>query len=98
MSNGYSEFYRHFIAECGYEGLVVDVRFNGGGHVSQHILKALAQSNILNDQQKIEKLVVKKIKLLDNPDTKIKLIASLVRHDYQYQDIKAVIDDLTKKQ
>ena len=62
------------------------------------ILKALAQSNILNDQQKIEKLVVKKIKLLDNPDTKIKLIASLVRHGYQYQDIKAVIDDLTKKQ
>lgn len=46
MSNGYSEFYRHFIAECGYEGLVVDVRFNGGGHVSQHILKALAQKVI----------------------------------------------------
>jgi len=43
---GYAEFYRLFIAEFGYDGLVVDVRFNGGGHVSQHILKILAQKPI----------------------------------------------------
>lgn len=43
---GYAEFYRLFITEFGYDGLVVDVRFNGGGHVSQHILKILAQKPI----------------------------------------------------
>lgn len=47
---GYSEFYRHFITECQYEGLVVDVRYNGGGHISQHILKILAQKTIGFDQ------------------------------------------------
>jgi tricorn protease len=40
---GFSEFYRQFLTERIYEGLVVDVRYNGGGHVSQHILKILAQ-------------------------------------------------------
>jgi tricorn protease len=40
---GYAEFYRNFISEQVRDGLVIDVRFNGGGHVSQHILKVLAQ-------------------------------------------------------
>lgn len=40
---GYAEFYRHFIVESQYDSLIVDVRYNGGGHVSQHILKVLAQ-------------------------------------------------------
>ena len=40
---GYSEFYRGFLTEIAKDGLIVDVRFNGGGHVSQHILKVLAQ-------------------------------------------------------
>ncbi len=40
---GFSEFYRNFSSEQIREGLVIDVRFNGGGHVSQHILKVLAQ-------------------------------------------------------
>jgi tricorn protease len=47
---GYSEFYRHFISECQYEGLVVDVRYNGGGHISQHILKIIAQKTLGFDQ------------------------------------------------
>jgi len=47
---GYAEFYRHFIVESNYEGLVVDVRFNGGGHVSQHLLKVLAQKVIGFDE------------------------------------------------
>lgn len=42
-AHGFAEFYRHFIAECRHEGLIVDVRYNGGGHVSQHLLKVLAQ-------------------------------------------------------
>ncbi|MCK5072249.1 MAG: PDZ domain-containing protein, partial [Bacteriovoracaceae bacterium] len=49
-ANGYAEFYRHYIAECRYNGLVVDVRYNGGGHVSQHILKILAQKIVGFDQ------------------------------------------------
>lgn len=43
---GFSEFYRNFLTEHDKEGLVVDVRYNGGGHVSQHILKILAQKLI----------------------------------------------------
>lgn len=44
--HGFSEFYRNFLTECDKEGMVVDVRYNGGGHVSQHILKILAQKII----------------------------------------------------
>lgn len=43
---GFSEFYRNFLSECTKEGLIVDVRYNGGGNVSQHILKILAQKVI----------------------------------------------------
>jgi tricorn protease len=38
---GYSEFHRAYLAEYGYEGLIVDVRYNGGGHVSQLLLEKL---------------------------------------------------------
>ncbi|MBC7466517.1 MAG: PDZ domain-containing protein, partial [Bdellovibrio sp.] len=47
---GYAEFYRHFIVESQYDGLIVDVRYNGGGHVSQHLLKVLAQKVIGFDE------------------------------------------------
>ena len=40
---GLSEFYRHFLSEHQKNGLVVDARYNGGGHVSQIILKILNQ-------------------------------------------------------
>ena len=40
---GYSEFHRNFLSEIQNEGLVVDVRYNGGGHVSQHIIRILSQ-------------------------------------------------------
>lgn len=43
---GYSEFHRGFLSEVGRESLVVDVRFNGGGHVSQLILEKLARKRI----------------------------------------------------
>jgi tricorn protease len=42
-ARGYSEFHRGYLAECEREGLIVDVRFNGGGHVSQLILEKLAR-------------------------------------------------------
>lgn len=46
MPPGYSEFHRYFLAEIDREGLIVDVRFNGGGHVSQLILEKLARRRI----------------------------------------------------
>lgn len=43
---GYSEFFRAYLAEYGYEGLIVDVRFNGGGHVSQLLLEKLNRKRL----------------------------------------------------
>jgi len=43
---GYSEFHRGFLSEVGRGALIVDVRFNGGGHVSQLILEKLARRRI----------------------------------------------------
>jgi tricorn protease len=41
--HGYSEFHRHYLAEVDRDGLVVDVRWNGGGHVSSLLLEKLAR-------------------------------------------------------
>lgn len=38
---GYAEFHRGFLAEVEHEALIVDVRYNGGGHVSPLILEKL---------------------------------------------------------
>ena len=43
---GYSEFHRYFLSEVCYDGLIVDVRYNGGGSVSQLILEKLARKRI----------------------------------------------------
>jgi tricorn protease len=43
---GYAEFHRYYLAEIDREGLIVDVRFNGGGHVSELILEKLARRRI----------------------------------------------------
>jgi tricorn protease len=43
---GYAEFHRHFLAEFNREGLLVDVRFNGGGHVSSLLLEKLNRKRI----------------------------------------------------
>lgn len=45
-AHGFAEFHRGFLAEQGREGLVVDIRNNGGGHVSQLILEKLARRRI----------------------------------------------------
>lgn len=49
-TQGFAEFYRNFLSECVYDGLVVDVRYNGGGNVSNQILKILAQKVVGYDQ------------------------------------------------
>jgi len=43
---GYAEFHRYYFAEVHKEALLVDVRYNGGGHVSQLILEKLARKRI----------------------------------------------------
>lgn len=45
-ARGYAEFHRGYLAEVDREGLIVDVRFNGGGHVSQLILEKLSRRRI----------------------------------------------------
>ena len=45
-ADGFAEFHRYFLAEIIYDGLIVDVRFNGGGHVSQILLSKLAKKRI----------------------------------------------------
>lgn len=47
---GYAEFHRYYLAESEYEGLIVDVRFNGGGSVSQLLLEKLARRRIGYDK------------------------------------------------
>ncbi|MFB6371828.1 MAG: S41 family peptidase, partial [Bradymonadaceae bacterium] len=43
---GFSEFHRAFVSEQDRTGLIVDVRYNGGGHVSQLILEKLARQTL----------------------------------------------------
>ncbi len=43
---GYSEFHRYFLAELDRSGLVIDVRFNGGGHVSQLLFDKLLRKRV----------------------------------------------------
>jgi tricorn protease len=49
---GFSEFHRSYLAENTRKGLLVDVRYNGGGHVSQLILEKLARQRIGYDIQR----------------------------------------------
>ncbi len=46
MSAGFAEFHRYFSAECDRDGLIVDVRYNRGGHVSQLLLEKVARKRI----------------------------------------------------
>jgi tricorn protease len=49
---GYAEFHRGFLAEVTRDGLIVDVRFNGGGHVSQLLLEKLARRRVGYDKSR----------------------------------------------
>ena len=44
--HGYAEFHRYYYSELERQGLIIDVRYNGGGHVSQIILEKLARERI----------------------------------------------------
>ena len=44
--DGFAEFHRYFGVECDRDALIVDVRYNGGGHVSQLLLEKLARKRV----------------------------------------------------
>ncbi len=46
IAEGYAEFHRSFLPETDREGLVIDVRFNAGGHVSALLLEKLARRRV----------------------------------------------------
>ena len=52
VGNGFAEFHRGYLAEISCPGLIIDVRFNRGGHVSPLILEKLAQRRIGYDIQR----------------------------------------------
>jgi tricorn protease len=45
-ANGFAEFHRYFLTELDYDGLIVDVRNNGGGHVSGILIGKLARKRL----------------------------------------------------
>ncbi|HLX30858.1 MAG TPA: S41 family peptidase [Casimicrobiaceae bacterium] len=46
MSAGFAEFHRYFGSECDRDALIVDLRYNRGGHVSQLLLEKVARKRI----------------------------------------------------
>ena len=46
MGGGFAEFHRSYLTEYDYPALLVDVRFNGGGHVSGLLLEKLARRRV----------------------------------------------------
>ncbi len=51
-AHGYAEFHRLYLAEVAYDGLIVDVRYNRGGHVSQLLIEKLARKRVGYDVQR----------------------------------------------
>jgi tricorn protease len=46
QSAGFAEFHRYFGPECDRDALIVDVRYNRGGHVSQLLLEKVARQRV----------------------------------------------------
>jgi tricorn protease len=51
-ARGYAEFHRSYLAEVDRVGLIVDLRFNDGGHVSSLLLEKLARRRIGYDKKR----------------------------------------------
>jgi tricorn protease len=43
---GFAEFHRHFLRDYDCDGLIVDIRYNGGGNVSQLLLEKLCRQRL----------------------------------------------------
>src|SRR4030095_1495195 len=46
QSAGFAEFHRYFGVECDRDALIVDLRYNRGGHVSQLLLEKVARKRL----------------------------------------------------
>lgn len=46
MADGFAEFHRYFGTECDREALIVDLRYNRGGHVSELLLEKVSRRRI----------------------------------------------------
>ena len=46
MFDGFAEFHRYYLQEFDHEGLIVDIRWNGGGMVSSLVLEKLARPRL----------------------------------------------------
>ncbi len=46
MARGFAEFHRHFLRDYDCDGLIVDVRYNSGGHISQLLLEKLCRRRL----------------------------------------------------
>ncbi len=51
-ADGYAEFHRYYLAEYDHEGLIVDIRWNGGGEVSGLLLEKLMRPRLGYDFQR----------------------------------------------
>lgn len=51
-ARGFAEFHRHFLRDYDMDALIVDVRFNGGGHVSQLLLEKLCRQRMGADESR----------------------------------------------
>ncbi len=49
---GFAEFYRYYLMEYDHDGLIIDVRYNGGGMVSGLLLEKLARKRLGYDFQR----------------------------------------------
>jgi len=46
VADGFQEFHRHFLRDFDCDGLIVDFRYNGGGHVSPLLIEKLARKRL----------------------------------------------------
>lgn len=51
-ANGYAEFHRLYLSEVDKDAMIVDVRFNRGGHVSQLLIEKLNRKRVGYDIQR----------------------------------------------
>jgi len=51
-AGGFAEFHRSFLSELDREGLIIDVRYNGGGNVSGLLLEKLSRKRLGYDQSR----------------------------------------------
>jgi tricorn protease len=81
-AHGYAEFHRYFLAELDHDGLIVDVRFNGGGHISDLLLQKLAPRRVACEVSRWRGTIPYPLEAVRGP-----LVALTNEHTYSDGDI-----------